>query len=997
MLASREPAEELFLNALEITDRQAQQNFLDQACSADPRLRQQVAALLQAHERADSFLDEPLVSPVPGGFVPNKALKRSHFAADPEPPRDDQESRQADEGEIYSFLAASDFPGSLGRLGNYEVLEHLGSGGFGMVFKAFDETLRRVVALKIMAPAIAVTSPARKRFLREARSSAAVCHENVVRIHAVEERPLPYLIMEFVPGETLQERIDRAGPFDVAEVLSIGRQVAQGLAAAHETSLIHRDIKPGNILIENGATPRVKITDFGLARAADDASLTQSGVVAGTPMYMAPEQANGETLDHRADLFSLGSVLYVISTGRPPFRASSPMAVLKRVCEDQPRPIREVIAEIPLALVQIIERLHEKDPEKRIQTAREVAQTLTEFEAELLQTGTLRESPQLSLPTLSKSISQVRPRRQLWGQWMAAAACAVCLCTLAVVFAVQQASGWSSPQAQTGEPADTSTPESWEKIDPLNDCKIRWENGGPTMTVPGDGRHIYDPLGPTSDQNGPRVLREVTGDFEAVTTIVAPASQFPVGSPDSRGAQAAGLMIWADEGDRIARFMMTGQHSGKVEWYFGGKRQGEKSVDVAADPVHLRVQKKEGILNFEWSSDKRTWTWVHTVPDFTFGSPVKVGATATNSSKQPFTARFPDLTIDSHGDRQEKELPQKWLSLFNGKDLSGWEPQAGHPKYIPKENGTGPIEWLTLPGKKLGEWRVEKGILIGKGKLAGLLYTVPFENFHFRALMQVNSIGTGGIYLRRKDDHPDDLPDSKDCGAVVRGMDTASFQEFGPNTHSTGSRTWLRVRGDTWTLIDLIANGPRILINHAGMPTGMAQDSPRDFKEGQIALQIWDADTEIRFREIEIMELPKLTKDHRLARSDAMNMSQYYGSLIDVIMAKQKILDADKARFQQGRISAQKLIKTECDLVESRMQCAIAQYRHDEFAQALTELVELRERELALVSKSVEAGREPRKSADQVAFLVSQAKDRLVKAGGLKKRELPPGGNSKKD
>ena len=230
---------------------------------------------------------------------------------------------------------------------------------------------------------MAATSPARKRFLREARASAQVRHENVVQVHAVEEKPLPYLVMEFIPGETLQQRLDRIGPLEVAEMLHIGRQIAEGLAAAHATGLIHRDIKPANVLIESGPQAHVKITDFGLARAADDASLTHSGMVAGTPMYMSPEQAKGESFDLRADLFSLGSVLYVMATGRPPFRASNTLAVLRRVAEDQPRPIREVIPEVPEWLCGIVAKLQAKDPAARFQTASEVADLLADCEAKL--------------------------------------------------------------------------------------------------------------------------------------------------------------------------------------------------------------------------------------------------------------------------------------------------------------------------------------------------------------------------------------------------------------------------------------------------------------------------------------------------------------------------------------------------------------------------------------------------------------------------------------
>ena len=137
-------------------------------------------------------------------------------------------------------------------------------------------------------------------------------------------------------------------------------QMADGLAAAHAQGLVHRDVKPANILLENGVE-RVKITDFGLARAIDDASLTHSGYVAGTPQYMAPEQARGEAVDHRADLFSLGSVLYAMCTGHSPFRADTTLAVLRRVCEDTPRPVSEVNPDIPDWLTEIIEKLHAKD------------------------------------------------------------------------------------------------------------------------------------------------------------------------------------------------------------------------------------------------------------------------------------------------------------------------------------------------------------------------------------------------------------------------------------------------------------------------------------------------------------------------------------------------------------------------------------------------------------------------------------------------------------
>jgi formylglycine-generating enzyme required for sulfatase activity len=204
--------------------------------------------------------------------------------------------------------------------------------------------------------------------------------------------------MEYVAGETLQQKLDRVGPLDTLEVLSLGRQIADGLAAAHAMGLIHRDIKPSNILLDNGVVQRVRITDFGLARTADDASLTQSGFIAGTPMYMAPEQAEGRAIDQRADVFSLGSVLYVMCSGRPPFRASTTLAVLKRVSEDTPRPIREIIPEVPEWLCAIVARLHAKDPIERFQSAKEVADLLSQHLAHVRQ-PTLAPLPASLLPT----------------------------------------------------------------------------------------------------------------------------------------------------------------------------------------------------------------------------------------------------------------------------------------------------------------------------------------------------------------------------------------------------------------------------------------------------------------------------------------------------------------------------------------------------------------------------------------------------------------------
>jgi serine/threonine protein kinase/WD40 repeat protein len=434
-----------FLAALEAADSLERVAILDRECGTDPEMRRRVEALLRAHGEPASILDRPAVTPLTGGLAgPCAAGLRttpagreggSTATSDGGSGAGREPSKETDGACWLGFLSPPTRPGALGRIGHYEALEVLGRGGFGIVLRAFDDVLQRVVAVKVMAPELAATSPARKRFLREARSSAAVRHDNVVRVYAVEEQPLPYLVMEFIPGETLQQRLDRTGPLEVSEVLEIGRQIGEGLAAAHGTGLIHRDVKPGNVLIEGGAPGRAKLTDFGLARAVDDASITQSGFLGGTPLYMAPEQARCESLDHRADLFSFGSVLYVMCTGRPPFRAGGTMAILRRVCEDTPRPIREIIPEVPEWLCELIARLHAKDPAERFQTAREVVDLLDRRQKEL-------GEPRRDAPVLS---SPARPGPSRGGLWLAAAGLLLC-CTFVSALA------WWKPH-RSGAPA----------------------------------------------------------------------------------------------------------------------------------------------------------------------------------------------------------------------------------------------------------------------------------------------------------------------------------------------------------------------------------------------------------------------------------------------------------------------------------------------------------------------------------------------------------------
>ena len=326
--------------------------------------------------------------------------------------------------ELSSVWRAPESDDELGRIGGYRILKLLGAGGMGGVFLAEDMQLRRRVALKLMRPRTAATAGAAERFLREARAAAALRHDHIITIYQVgEEAGVPFLAMEFLEGESLDDRLKRESLPPVAEVLRIGREIAEGLAAAHAKGLIHRDIKPANVWLEGvvaersrhaprdepnaPSTPkvpstandqtrsidhsahhaerdgyvegyfRVKLLDFGLARSAEtDTQLTASGMIIGTPSYMAPEQASGETIDARVDLFSLGVVLYRMTTGQLPFPGKNVMEILRSLVTVTPAAPQSLNPAVPSELSDLIDRLLAKDRAVRPASAREVVKSL---------------------------------------------------------------------------------------------------------------------------------------------------------------------------------------------------------------------------------------------------------------------------------------------------------------------------------------------------------------------------------------------------------------------------------------------------------------------------------------------------------------------------------------------------------------------------------------------------------------------------------------------
>ena len=267
----------------------------------------------------------------------------------------------------------------LSRIGPYRLLSELGRGGMGIVYRAEDQRLQRIVALKVLRAELAADPTAKARFLREARSAAAVEHDHVIPIYEADQTPdgTVYLAMPCLRGETLQAYLEKAGPrLPLKEALRIAAEVASGLAAAHVRGLIHRDVKPANIWLESSSqqtTPgRVRLLDFGLARVPGLSELTTAGAVVGTPAYMSPEQARGEELDARSDLFSLGTVLFRLVSGQLPFTGDRPATVL-RALEDKPAPrAADLRPDISPELDQLLGELLAKRPEERPPSAKEV-------------------------------------------------------------------------------------------------------------------------------------------------------------------------------------------------------------------------------------------------------------------------------------------------------------------------------------------------------------------------------------------------------------------------------------------------------------------------------------------------------------------------------------------------------------------------------------------------------------------------------------------------
>src|SRR5580698_6516930 len=350
MANQQQTAEEIFASALDLPAEE-RSAYLARTCSGLPELRNLVEELLSEHRRMGSFLEEPLLAKKDAGPPPVTVS-------------------------VHILTAGH-------KLGRYTVIEPIGSGGMGQVYRARDQKLERVVAIKILSPGLVTGDEARRRFRKEALALAKLSHPHIAAVYDVGEQDgVDYLVMECVPGESLAAKLG-AGPLTVKDATSITQQIAQALEEAHEQGVIHRDLKPSNVMVTPKGT--VKVLDFGLAKLLDVSgteetrSVEETQRLMGTVPYMSPEQAYGKTLDARTDLWSLGVVYYETLTAQRPFRADSAVGVLKAITEETPKPVTEIRPDAPAMTDQIVGHALKKNSADRYQSASEVVKDTSDL------------------------------------------------------------------------------------------------------------------------------------------------------------------------------------------------------------------------------------------------------------------------------------------------------------------------------------------------------------------------------------------------------------------------------------------------------------------------------------------------------------------------------------------------------------------------------------------------------------------------------------------
>jgi len=520
------------------------------------------------------------------------------------------------DNEALAGLAPPQAADEIGRLGGYRVLKVLGAGGMGMVYHAEDVHLQRPIALKVMKASVAQNASARERFLREARAAAKLHSDHVVTIHQVgEDKQIVFLAMEFLEGMALDDWLKKGRTPSLTQAARIGRQIALGLADAHACGLIHRDIKPGNIWLDSRHQGRAKLLDFGLARGnAEEIHLTQSGAIVGTPAYMAPEQARGEHVDHRVDLFSLGVVLYRLTTGRLPFRGDNTMSVLTSLAMDTPTAPREINPNIPPRMAALIERLLSKDREQRPATARAVADELAAIEREAAQPAREERTVEVvRAASVSEPVCSPARSRSRLGKYIAAASLLLVLgcVAAAVVIIIRDPQGnkiaeINAPKGSKVEIVDDAAGAGLPRPQPKDDVRIAAAPLAPSL--PGE------PLSLIALVRQPAKLPGVRSWTIARRDVGIPASVAyrPDGERLAVGAHDGPIHIWEPRTGRLVQVLLGRKTVLSLAWSPDGRvlaagSFGERVIRLweAESGRLLRVLEApaEAIHVLSWSPD----------------------------------------------------------------------------------------------------------------------------------------------------------------------------------------------------------------------------------------------------------------------------------------------------------------------------------------------------------------------------------------------------------
>lgn len=513
----------------------------------------------------------------------------------------------------------------IGRtLGNYQITEELGRGGMAIVYRAYQPSLNRHVAIKVLPPQLSFDQEFVERFQREAKAAARLRHPNIVVIHDVgHEDGIYYIVMEYLEGRTLKQLIEQEGPLSTQRASRILDQVADALDYAHQQGLVHRDVKPANIFVGQG--DQVTLTDFGIAKAASDAEqLTRTGVLMGTPEYMAPEQAESGSVDPRTDLYSLGIVLYQMLVGRVPFRGTTPHATLHAVIYEPPLPPRQIKGEISPQVEAVILKAIAKQPDQRFQSGAELAGALRAALAG-------RAEP---IPLPPQPLTVRAPRRRSPAVWLALAM-AVVLAFLVIVFALllldgddgsdgplqpTQVSALAAttpvsttltvpPPTATAEPSPTAT------VIPTESEGTATESPPPetdTVEVPtatpetptGTTEPPTPTLSPTftpspSATPTPPCAFPAQGPFAGLwqsyrPQLGCPLSQTPKPVQDAEQVFDAGHMFWRQDNDTAYVIYEQGSQLGSYQAFTGAWSEGDPEYSCVASPPSGKIQPKRG-------------------------------------------------------------------------------------------------------------------------------------------------------------------------------------------------------------------------------------------------------------------------------------------------------------------------------------------------------------------------------------------------------------------